>query len=283
MTRRRFGVSTHLYHDQRLSRDHLLEIAAHGFETVELFATRSHFDYHDPSAIEALASWLTDAGLVLHSIHAPIVDSLKHDRWGRGFSNARRDQDARAEAVRETAAALDIARRIPTGFLVVHLGTPLSQQPRPDDNDFGAAARSVEEIHRLARPLGVRVALEVIPNALSTAPALVKAIEEDELELPDVGICMDFGHGFLMGDLTDAVETASGHLITTHVHDNHGKTDDHLMPFDGAIDWPATLMATQKIGYEGPLMLEVRNTSTPAAVLERARRARRQFDELFGT
>ena len=39
-----FGVSTHLYHDQRLGRDHLVEIAAHGFEAVEIFANRPHFD-----------------------------------------------------------------------------------------------------------------------------------------------------------------------------------------------------------------------------------------------
>ena len=44
MSKRNFGVSTHLYHGQRLSRDHLLEIAAHGFEAVEVFATRTHFN-----------------------------------------------------------------------------------------------------------------------------------------------------------------------------------------------------------------------------------------------
>ena len=43
----RFGVSTHLFHDQRLDRDHLVEIAAHGIDCIELFATRTHFDYHD--------------------------------------------------------------------------------------------------------------------------------------------------------------------------------------------------------------------------------------------
>ena len=31
-------------------RDHLVHIAAHGFEAVELFATRAHFDYHDDRA-----------------------------------------------------------------------------------------------------------------------------------------------------------------------------------------------------------------------------------------
>jgi len=55
----RFGISSHLYHDRPLSQEHLAEIASHGFEVVELFATRSHFDYHDPAAIATLRRWLT--------------------------------------------------------------------------------------------------------------------------------------------------------------------------------------------------------------------------------
>jgi hypothetical protein len=33
-----------------------------------------------------------------------------------------------------------------------------------------------------------------------------------------------------------------------------------------------------KIGYDGTYMLEVKNTSTPAAVLEESRRARQRFE-----
>ena len=81
----RFGISTHLFHEQRLSRDHLAQIAAHGFEAVEVFATRSHFDYHDPAAIAQLAGWLKETGLALHGIHAPIADRLAARRpLGRG-------------------------------------------------------------------------------------------------------------------------------------------------------------------------------------------------------
>src|SRR5207247_6887666 len=72
VSKRTFGVSTHLYHSQRLNRDHLIEIAAHGFEAVEVFATRTHFDYHSPAAIGDLQQWLAEAGLELHGIHAPI-------------------------------------------------------------------------------------------------------------------------------------------------------------------------------------------------------------------
>jgi sugar phosphate isomerase/epimerase len=53
-----FGISTHLFHTERLTRDHLAQIADHGFEAVEVFATRSHFDYRDPAAIAQLATWL---------------------------------------------------------------------------------------------------------------------------------------------------------------------------------------------------------------------------------
>ena len=35
-----FGVSSHLYVADRLDRDHLVEIAAHGFDALEIFALR---------------------------------------------------------------------------------------------------------------------------------------------------------------------------------------------------------------------------------------------------
>src|SRR5207249_6053132 len=79
---RQFGISTHLYHGQRLTRDHLLEIAAHGFETVEVFATRTHFDYHNEAAVADLQQWLAEAGLTLHGVHAPIGESYAGNRWG---------------------------------------------------------------------------------------------------------------------------------------------------------------------------------------------------------
>jgi hypothetical protein len=81
VTKRQFGVSTHLYHGQRLSRDHLLEIAAYGFETIEVFATRTHFDYHNPSAVADLQQWMAEAGLTLHGIHAPVANAYEGGRW----------------------------------------------------------------------------------------------------------------------------------------------------------------------------------------------------------
>ena len=79
---RKFGVSTHLFHEKRLTRDHLVHVAGHGFEAVEVFATRSHFDYRDPQAVRDLREWLADADLELHSVHAPIGEAFAGGKVG---------------------------------------------------------------------------------------------------------------------------------------------------------------------------------------------------------
>ena len=138
----------------------------------------------------------------------------------------------------------------------------------------------IEELRRLAAPLDVHVALEVIPNQLSRAASLVHFVEED-LEALDVGICLDFGHAHMDGDLIDAIETVSGHLMTTHVHDNTGRTDDHLVPFDGTIDWPAAMTAVQKVGYDDTLMFEIAAHGPAKRTLQKAQRARQRIERLL--
>lgn len=275
-----FGVSTHLYHDVRLGPDQLEDIAAHGFEAVEVFATKSHVDYHDAQVLARLASQLTERGLRAHSVHAPIADSLHQGVWGTPYSLATADAAARGLAVEEALAALRAASFLQAGFLVVHLGVPDVQQPDARDNRRDAVLRSLETLHEAAGPLGVQLALEVIPNPLSDAASLV-AVIEDEMEATDVGICLDAGHAFLMGDLADAIEVASGHLLTTHLHDNRGATDDHLVPFEGAIDWAAAAMTLQKVGYEGVWLFELAASGEPGRVLERAQAAQRRLERIL--
>ena len=280
MSDHRFGISTHLFHESRLTREHLADIAGHGFEAVEVFATRAHFDYHNPRSATELAEWMSDLRLSFHSMHAPIVEALRGGNWVGSFSIAAADAARRKAAIAEIAATLKVAATVPFQYLVLHLGIPDSQQTSAPDNQREAARRSLEEIAALASAVNVRVALEVMPNALSSAAAICHLIE-DELEGLDVGICLDYGHANLMGDLGDAIETVSGHLWTTHVHDNDGRNDDHRVPFAGRIDWDAAMMETQKIGYDGVLMFEVADTGDPIEVLKRTVKARERLEHMF--
>jgi sugar phosphate isomerase/epimerase len=275
-----FGVSTHLYHGSRLRRDHLIEIAAFGFRSVEVFATRSHFDYHSPAAVADLQQWLAEAGTELHSVHAPAGEGFSAGRWHAPLSLASADRDARVKAVGEAERALQIARRIPFQVFVTHLGVPRWVPTAAADNSRDAARRSVEELSAIAEPLGVRIALEVVPNELSRAGSLVHFVER-VIEVANVGICLDVGHAHLDGDLVEAIETVSEHVAAVEVHDNNRRSDDHLVPFEGSIDWPAALTSVQKVGYDGALIFEISDRGSTKEILKRARRAREKMERLL--
>ena len=183
MKKRQFGVSTHLFHAQRLCRAHLLEIAAHGFETVEVFATRSHFDSHNPAVVADVQQWLAEAGLTLSIIHAPAgpVGSVTPE---------------------QNDAALFVARRIPVPVFVMHF------EGRRD-----RARKNLERVAGLAAPLGVTVAIDVPEHS---PPGSAVHIVEEEIEAR-VGIALDCARADREGDLIDANEVVAEHLAAVRV------------------------------------------------------------------
>jgi sugar phosphate isomerase/epimerase len=97
---------------------------------------------------------------------------------------------------------------------------------------------------------------------------------EDVVDPAQIRICLDCGHAHIDDDLVDAIETVSEHLVHMHVHDNQGRSDDHLVPFEGTIDWPAAMTQVQKVGYDGVLMFELAARGPAKETLKRAARAR---------
>ena len=161
-----YGVSIHLFHESRLSRDHLVHIAAHGFEAVEVFATRSHFDYHDDRAIAELSGWLTDTRLALHSMHAPIFDGMKAGRSAR--SRTRRPMSRGAPP--RSRKRRQRCRWRGTSLTSSSWCTSGCRRPnRCRRATTSRTRRSVEDLVALAADVHVRVALEVIPNPLSSS------------------------------------------------------------------------------------------------------------------
>jgi len=274
-----FGVSTHLCLGERLDRDHLVEIAAHDFDAVEVFAVRDHFDYHDRRAAIALAEWLDDTRLSLRSFHAPIAESFAQGTWQGGLSLAAADEARRTRAVEETVAVIEVTTVVPYRTLVLHAGVP-APYGTAADNHLASMVRSLEELAPAAERAGVRLAVEIIPNDLSRAPALVELLESD-IDAAGLGICMDVGHARLMGDVVDAIESCAGHLIATHLHDNRGRSDDHLGPGHGVIDWDAAMVAFQKVGYDGAWMFELAVSAERRPVLERALKARERLEAML--
>ena len=275
-----FVISTHLFHSERLSRAHLARIADAGFERIEVFATRTHFDYHSAEAIAELAGWADALGVRIGSVHAPICDGFIGGVWGRAYSIASPHDSTRAEAVVETIAAVSAARALGSDHVVLHLGIPRGQAIPAGDNDLAAMRQSLDPIARACTDAGVLLALEVIPNDLATPAALGDLLDGD-LELGEAGVCLDVGHAHLMGGAPEAIEALGGHIITTHLHDNRGSEDSHLVPFSGSVDWSATMTAFVKTDYRGPLVLELPDHGDAEATLKRAIGARGRLQAIL--
>lgn len=276
----RFGLSTHLFHGVPLTHRHLESIARQGFPAVEVFATRTHVDYHDAARIRELRTWLSALGLDAWSMHLPICEGFTNGVWGRAYSNASSDAAARREAVDETVRAISAARDLGCRAAVLHLGLPYGQPIPSNDNDAAAARKSLEPIAEACTRAGLQLALEVIPNQLAGAGAILDWLTGD-LELGDTAACVDVGHAHLTGGAPDAIDILSGYIVTTHIHDNRGKSDDHLVPFDGTIDWVATMTAFSKVGYAGPLIFEVPDHGNAGATLERIVAARGRIQAIL--
>jgi sugar phosphate isomerase/epimerase len=279
---RSFGISTQLYLGRRLARDHLREIAAAGFDSVELSATRTHFDFHSEPAIADLQGWLAEAGLGLASVHAPVFERFEHGRASGALNLASPDPDVRGRALDEATHALHVARRLPFSWLVVHAGLAGQARQPAGTHSRDAARRSVGLLAERAAPLGVGIAVELIGNELSAPGPLVHFVE-DVLDAGVASICLDLGHAAIGGDPVEVIETVAEHIALVHAHDNRGRTDEHLVPFDGTIEWPSALTALQKVGYDGPLVIEPAPQARPLETLTRARAARVRMERMLAT
>lgn len=91
---------------------------------------------------------------------------------------------------------------------------------------------------------------------LSTAWELVDFV--DSIKASNVGICWDFGHAnFIYMDQSEPLRILGKRLKATHVHDNWGTVDSHVVPFQGTIQWEPIMKTLDEIGYEGEFTFEV--------------------------
>jgi sugar phosphate isomerase/epimerase len=248
------AMSTYVFIRERLHPGLLDQMVRGGAQAIEIFAARQHFDYANRKQhLREIAEWFRDSNVPLNSVHAPMFADYEWGRTGAPPVNiAATERAQRIEAMDEIKRALEIAEQIPFRFLIQHIGTSGESF---DDKKFEAAMTCVEHLRAFAKPLGVRILVENIPNDLATPEKLVEFIQTSHFD--DVGVCFDLGHAHLMGEVELAFETLKDHIRSTHVHDNDKSRDAHLWPGSGSIDWNKAISLLRSAPHKPPLMLEI--------------------------
>ena len=248
------AMSTYVYVRERLHPGLLDALVRGGAESIEIFAARGHFDYANRRQhVLEIANWFKSTGKTLNSVHAPLFSDYE---WGKGgnppLNIASPDRSHRIDAMDEIKRAIEIAEHIPFRFLIQHVGNGGEEF---DEKKFDAAMTSVEHLKAFAKPLGVTVLLENIPNELSTPERLVEFIRLAHFE--DVGFCFDIGHAHMVSSVREAFDLMKKNIRSTHLHDNNKDRDSHLWPGEGSIDWTEAMQLLRTAPHVPPLLMEI--------------------------
>ena len=281
MVKRQFGLSTHLYHSQRLSREHLLEIAALRLRNGRALRDADALRLSQPGGGRRPAAVARGSGPELHAVHAPVGESFIGGRWGKPLTLASADPEARARAPWLKPNARCRSRGgSRSAVLVAHLGcrAPVagagdnsrdggSPQHRGATAAGGATRRPDRSRSHPERAVAGRIARALRRRGCSTTAG--------------VGICLDFGHAHMEGDLLDAIETASR---APH-HDTRARQSRPLRRASRAIRGNDRLAGGTDGGAESRLRPDAavrdRRTRISEGHAARARKARERLERML--
>jgi sugar phosphate isomerase/epimerase len=230
---------------------YLQRIAEAGFTHVHWCHHWSTDFLYADSEMEQIARWFSEFGLGLTDLHA---SAGQEKGW------ASRREYERLAGVELVKNRIDMAARLGADVIILHL--PASPDaPEARGAFWERVWQSLDALRRPAHEAGVRIALEN-GNFSNIEQVLVRY--DDSY----VGLCYDSGHGHLAPDGLDRLERLKGRLISIHLHDNDGLTDQHKIPFTGTIDWPRLIRIIAASAYTKWVSLET--TTRHAGIADEA-------------
>ena len=124
-----------------------------------------------------------------------------------------------------------------------------SKSEAPEPNKIGL--KRFQEIADYAQELGIKIAFENT-KIKGYQEYILKNIKND-----NVGICLDSGH--LHAHFKDELnfDLFKDKIFCVHLHDNHGEKDEHLIPFEGTINWIWLMNKLIECNYKGPVTMEL--------------------------
>jgi sugar phosphate isomerase/epimerase len=244
------GASTGLLQHEPLGMGVLNTMKSNGIDILELSDYHVGFTYADQAAFTTLKANVDQLGLRVQTLHSHL---LHHDPTCQLTAAA---PDAREHLLTKYCQAIDAFAAIGGGIMVTHDHGIPDVAAAEHEAALETLIENLEAITRYAAARNVRIAVENLTKGYFSDPAHLVALVED-VDLANIGICIDTGHRNLHGDVATALRLVDKHLFTVHIHDNHGDRDAHLLPTRGTINWPTVLQALADIRYPGVFMYEL--------------------------
>lgn len=247
------AASTYIDVKNRLHPGTLERLHRGGAQAIEIFCAKGHFNYMDRQQVREIAGFFKSSGVELNSLHSPLFSD---EDWGKSgvepINVATIEKRHAIDSMDEIKRAIEVAEVLPFRYLIQHIGTARESFSH---KKFDAAMTAIEHLRAFAKPLGVMILVENIPNELSTPEKLNELVSIAHFN--DVHFCFDIGHAHITGTVEKDFDLMKERIRSTHIHDNDGQADSHKWPGEGTIDWPRAMDLLRTAPQVPPLLFEI--------------------------
>lgn len=192
---------------------------------------------NDKDFISFISRKCVQSGLRYETLHAPfsMINGLWYEDSGRNVCDILKN-------------SVELADENGIGIVVTHLSSGENCPPVTD-----AGLKYFDELVNFAAKKNITIAVEN-QRKLGNISMILEIYGKDS----NVQFCWDVGHEKCFAHGREYMPLFGDRCITTHIHDNFMRynIDEHLLPFDGNIDFRRTAELLNMYNYTGTLMLE---------------------------
>lgn len=223
--------------------EQLIMIGRVGFKFISLGAWVDHSGYLAASRRHRIKKMVTYHGIRICSLHTP---------FGKDLDISSPDPTKMRRTVACYKRCIDAAQFLGARVVIFH---PTGYKQFDD-----LASRKGVIVDNIGRLLDYVQDTEVSLAIENDHFPLANQILSYSLEMiPDMkyGFCYDTSHDNLTRHPLKIFKQHGHRLLTTHIADNRGETDDHMLPYEGSFQWSAFCRVFSRIRFRGVPLLEV--------------------------
>jgi sugar phosphate isomerase/epimerase len=209
---------------------------------------------------------------ILGSLSANGMFPLGHTAYWVGFGSSH--EKARRGWIEEAKDMIHVASDLKIRLLNFHFYGRLGRVSATEESrniflrNFTDAMRELTQFGATEK---VGLMLENVPPENDSPLESIEYFSRVMKAVPALRFHLDVGHAFIenrMQGMRDYIDAFGDRLAHVHMHDNHGKWDEHLPLGMGKIDFRKVVRFLKEINYEKTITFEV-FTSRPDAVRSR--------------
>jgi sugar phosphate isomerase/epimerase len=206
---------------------------------------------------------------ILSALARNAMFALGHTAYWVGFGSSH--EKVREGWVREAKDMIEAASELGIALLNFHFYSRLGMVGRTERSRevfLENFTNSMIELTHFAAQNRVVVMLENVPSEDGHMLESYACFSQVMSAVPALKFHFDVAHAFVenrMKGVKDYLDTFSDRLVHIHLHDNHGKRDEHLPLGDGRIPFRKVVKLLKEYNYDKTVTFEVFTSRSDAA------------------